>query len=296
MYSIVRFWKDIFYRSNIFLRIIMSLNQKTVLGIPITISNSDDILEEVIQGLNRQRKIPGQVITIFTPNPEIVAYAQNEEKFKEIVVSAQINIPDGWGISWALRRLYDRNVPRLSGVDFMKILCQKSEELGFRIGILGGRSGVALKAKECLLAQFPRLDVETMEIGEIGQPSLKLWRVKEIGVMGGDRGMRVIDDIVEQVMQKNIRIVFVALGFPKQEYVIERIRYQVSGIRRHKPLVLMAVGGSLDYLSGAVPRAPHWLRERGGEWFYRLLREPWRLGRQIRGLGFFWHILRSHVT
>lgn len=272
----------------------MSLKHKAVLGIPITISNSNDILEEILKGLKKQEKSTGYITTIFTPNPEIVAYALHDENFKEVVASAQINIPDGWGISWALRRLYDKNIQRLSGVDFMKNLCQKSEELGFRIGTIGGRAGVALKAKECLLAQFPRLEIEMVETGEIevvvgkeGNRRIRLIRE------GKDDTDHYINAIVEQIIHTDIRILFVALGFPKQEFFIAAIRDRLSAIGHSTPIVLMAVGGSLDYISGTVPRAPLWLRERGGEWAYRLLREPSRFGRQLKGAEFFWRIFRN---
>ena len=40
----------------------------------------------------------------------------------------------------------------------------------------------------------------------------------------------------------------------------------------------IGVGGTLDYLSGRVPRAPEALRSAGLEWAYRLWRQPsrWR--------------------
>ena len=59
------------------------------------------------------------------------------------------------------------------------------------------------------------------------------------------------------------------------------------------PLVLMSVGGTFDYLAGKVPRAPGWMRERGLEWLYRLVREPRRLKRQLRGASFFLEVLRD---
>lgn len=298
----------------------MSLIQKTVLGIPITTPSEEIILEEIEKGLKKSIRGQGsgvrrkeKVITIFTPNPEIVMYAQKDERFKRIVASAQINIPDGWGICWALRRMHLLRANRISGVDFMEHLCQRSEEWGFRVGILGGSQNVALDARECLRSRLPRLEVEVMEAGEIEVSSIRyqvssirsktksasrmipdtqyLIRVKKDGV--DMDGGQYIAEFVKQIEQKDIRILFVALGFPKQEYFIEEIREHLSRSSLNHPVVLMAVGGSLDYISGHVPRAPLWVREHGGEWVWRLIREPWRLGRQIRGAEFFWRVLRS---
>lgn len=288
----------------------MSLDQKTVLGIPITVSKREYVLEEIVKGL---KKVVGRwllvvgkegnVIAIFTPNPEIVMYAQKDQEFKRIVASAQINIPDGWGICWAIRRLFGMNVERISGVDFVRNLCELSKKHAFRIGLLGGRAGVALTAKECLREEFPRLEVEVIEVGEIEvsgirkkeEPTLRMipdtgYRIHVKNAQGKLVGEEYLRQIVEQIQQKDIRILFVALGFPKQEYLIAEIRDQLLEIGYDRPIVLMAVGGALDYISGAVPRAPLWMRERGGEWAYRLLREPSRLGRQVRGAEFFWRI------
>jgi N-acetylglucosaminyldiphosphoundecaprenol N-acetyl-beta-D-mannosaminyltransferase len=43
----------------------------------------------------------------------------------------------------------------------------------------------------------------------------------------------------------------------------------------------MAVGGAFDYISGQIRRAPKWIRDLGFEWFYRLVRQPWRIKRQL---------------
>jgi N-acetylglucosaminyldiphosphoundecaprenol N-acetyl-beta-D-mannosaminyltransferase len=49
-----------------------------------------------------------------------------------------------------------------------------------------------------------------------------------------------------------------------------------SGVR-----LAVGVGGAIDVLGGKVPRAPRWMRQRGLEWLYRLVREPWRWRRQL---------------
>lgn len=116
------------------------------------------------------------------------------------------------------------------------------------------------------------------------------YRIRVINAEGEQDEERYIREIVEQIEQKDIRVLFVALGFPKQEYLIDRIREHLSRSSLKHPVVLMAVGGSLDYISGHVKRAPVWIRDHGGEWIYRLLREPWRMPRQIRGGEFFWRV------
>lgn len=116
--------------------------------------------------------------------------------------------------------------------------------------------------------------------------------------------------LVNEIGNRQTDILFVGLGFPKQEYFIDKLRQYIEEISyRGTPnfdnlpkssysrnlfnhgLIMMAVGGSLDYISGRVPRAPEWMRRKGFEWLFRLVNEPWRLVRQLRGGEFFLKVI-----
>ena len=86
---------------------------------------------------------------------------------------------------------------------------------------------------------------------------------------------------------QNIDILFVAFGAPKQEeWIYENLP--------HLPVkIAMGVGGAFDYLSGEVERAPKFVRLWGFEWLFRLIRQPWRLRRQVALLTFLLLILKE---
>ena len=44
--------------------------------------------------------------------------------------------------------------------------------------------------------------------------------------------------------------------------------------------MVWTVGALFDYVSGRVPRAPHWLADNGLEWIFRLAVEPRRMWRR----------------
>lgn len=65
--------------------------------------------------------------------------------------------------------------------------------------------------------------------------------------------------------------------------------------RRLPVNVVVAEGGSLSFISGAVPRGPRWLRQLGLEWLSRLLRQLWRLSRQLAIPQFVWLVVRERL-
>jgi N-acetylglucosaminyldiphosphoundecaprenol N-acetyl-beta-D-mannosaminyltransferase len=75
-------------------------------------------------------------------------------------------------------------------------------------------------------------------------------------------------------------ILFVAMGAPKQEFFIDFLIQRPT--TKSQRLILVAVGGTFDELSGIVPKTPEWAGRVGLKWLYRLSVEPWRFKRQTR--------------
>lgn len=79
---------------------------------------------------------------------------------------------------------------------------------------------------------------------------------------------------MEDIVTKRPDVVFVAMGSPKQELLMEEMA------ERHKA-VYQGLGGSFDVYTGNVKRAPQWWVRHNLEWAYRLVKEPVRIKRQI---------------
>ena len=281
------------------------MNKKSILGVDITIDSQEDILEEIRKYLQKiigsRSKINSKKIKpfiIFTPNPEIITYAQKDYIFKRIVNSSQINIPDGMGVCWAISWLYGLRIKRLSGVDLMLFLCKIANEKRLTIGLIGGRGGIAVEVLECLRKQYGNLKGWAMDGPEVKITNYKLQITNKFQNPDDQ-----IKQIINKITKEKTGILFVGLGFPKQEYFIDRIQNSPASpgtgraeFRIQKPLVMMVVGGVFDYIAGNIPRAPIWIREVGLEWLYRLIREPMRLGRQIRGAKFFVDVAISRLN
>lgn len=230
-----------------------------VLGITVSNVTKEEALEFIKRGLNKR----GQKIKIFTPNPEILVFTNDHPDFKIVLNSADLALPDALGLIWAAKLLGKNFKERIAGADFMEMLCQEAEKQGFTVGLLGGGAKIAERTAECLLAKYPKLKI--------------VFASSELALKGSTSRVNSID------------LLFVAFGFPKQEQWI------YENLPKVPVKVAMTVGGSFDYISGAVPRAPLFIRKVGLEWLFRLFIQPWRLKRQLALVKFVFLILKEKL-
>jgi len=242
------------------------LKKLSILGVGITNENEDDILKYLLSGLDRY----AESYYIVTPNPEILVYAQAHPHYKKILNEAKIALPDGVGLFLAAGLMGHPLKERITGVDFMEEVCKRCAKWPISVGFLGGRGRVAELTAECLKKRYPWI-----EVGFAGEE----WS------FDGAQDLR--DKGEKKTKRKDIDVLFVAFGHPKQE---EWIYKNLD----HLPVrVAMGVGGAFDYISGQSMRAPYMVRAMGFEWLYRLVREPWRWKRQLALLEFVWLSLRE---
>jgi UDP-N-acetyl-D-mannosaminouronate:lipid I N-acetyl-D-mannosaminouronosyltransferase len=96
----------------------------------------------------------------------------------------------------------------------------------------------------------------------------------------GFEGTRDVARIAQELRESRPSLVFVALGSPRQELLIEELR------AHHPAAFYLGLGGSFDIYSGLKKRAPLWMQRNGLEWTYRFLKEPSRARRETKRLRF----------
>jgi N-acetylglucosaminyldiphosphoundecaprenol N-acetyl-beta-D-mannosaminyltransferase len=94
----------------------------------------------------------------------------------------------------------------------------------------------------------------------------------------------------DDLKDKKVDILFVAFGSPKQEIWLS------ENLKKLPVKVAMGVGGSFDFISGRVSRAPRILRALGLEWLFRLVIQPWRIKRQLSLLAFIFLIFKEKFS
>ena len=208
-----------------------TISSTKILGIKVSTEKRADILKKIIKGLKNSK----EKFYIVTPNPEIIVHGMREKEYEDILNQAQIAIPDGVGVVGAFKLLKKGVLERITGVDLMIDIVRECAKEGLTTGFFGGMSGVAEKTAECLIKSYPNL-----KVGFVGS---------EWGDEGFEKAKKY--QAASRINERPIDILFVALGFPKQEEWI------AANLDKIPVTAAMGVGGSFDYISGNVRRAPH---------------------------------------
>jgi N-acetylglucosaminyldiphosphoundecaprenol N-acetyl-beta-D-mannosaminyltransferase len=216
----------------------------------VTLGEALDRVEELVR--------EGVGGAVFTPNVDHVVLAHESERFRAAYARASLSLVDGMPLLWTARLLGTRLPEKISGSDFVLPLLERAADRGWRVYFLGGAPGVGETARDRVVQRLPKLAVVGIDAPRLGI----------------DDPPEVREPVLTRIRASRPHLVLVALGAPKQELWIDRVRDALA------PSVLLGVGASLDFLAGAVPRAPRWMSETGLEWLYRLGREPSRLWRR----------------
>ena len=220
----------------------------SLLGVRVDRITSEETLELIDRYVAEHK--PHHIVTA---DASMIVMAREDPALAEIMLDADVVTADGAGILWASRRLGIPIASRVSGVDLVERICERSASTGMRVFFLGAAPGVADEAAENLRAKYPGAQIVGTRNGFFSES-------EEFGV-------------VTAVTNAHPDVLLVAFGIPKQEIFIKKYR-DVFGAS-----VLIGIGGSFDIYSGRVKRAPAWMQSTGLEWLYRLYQNPKKIGK-----------------
>jgi N-acetylglucosaminyldiphosphoundecaprenol N-acetyl-beta-D-mannosaminyltransferase len=197
---------------------------------------------------------------IATANVDFLIHAVRDKEMQEILCSCDLVIPDGMPILWGARLLGAALKERVCGVDLVPRLAELSARAGHSMFFLGASEQNSLRAAENLKQRYPGLHIS----GRYSPPVMPLDRMNH-------------EDILRRIDRARPDILLVAMGNPKQEKWLAMHRHRLN------VPVCIGVGGSIDFVAGAVKRAPRWMQASGLEWVYRMQQEPKRLAQRYIG-------------
>ncbi len=212
-------------------------------GVRICTSKKHEILDSLIQTVKS-----GSKKRVTTMNAQIAYYLIYREGYAKAIEDSMV-IPDGIGLSWALRYLKNEKIDRYPGVELVYDICKASKENEYKVFLLGAKKGVAKKAAE----------------------NLKLQTSADIaGYMHGyfEKSSENNSQVCRQIKDSGADILFVGFGAPYQEEWL-RENFENTGAK-----VAIGVGGSIDIYAGEAKRAPKFIQNANLEWLYRILQNP----------------------
>jgi N-acetylglucosaminyldiphosphoundecaprenol N-acetyl-beta-D-mannosaminyltransferase len=188
---------------------------------------------------------------IITANAEIILATQYDEEYFYIINKADLKIPDGSGPQIACAVTGSPTI-RVSGADLTADILKLAHEKNKNVAIFLWKDGLSRSWEV-----YGALDRNFAELQVI---------IKDI-----DRNADVT--YYNDVIEFNPEILFVALGAPWQEKFIYHNLPKIPSVK-----IAIGVGGSFDFLTGKIKRAPKFFRLMGIEWLWRGMMQPsrWR--------------------
>ncbi|ARN74102.1 WecB/TagA/CpsF family glycosyltransferase [Oceanicoccus sagamiensis] len=242
----------------------MNQTRMQVTGVPVDNIDMDGVVDHA------QKMVAGnQQCTIFAMNPEKAVASLDDPELYDCLNSAGLLIADGIGIILASRI---HGVPfksRVPGSELMPRLCEMAAANSYPIFLFGAKEETNKLAAEKLVQTYPGLIIAGRQNGYVDESGMP--------------------DLINTINESGAKLLFVALGSPKQEYWMNQYKAQLD------VLILQGVGGTFDVISGTVKRAPALWRFFHLEWLYRLLSQPRRFIRQSRLPAYVWLVIKSRL-
>lgn len=196
-----------------------------------------------------------QIVTI---NPEMIEMGEKNDELSKILKNAELIIPESFGIKLALK-MRGIKQEQIAGIEFARELINICAENNYPVAFVGAKEDILAKAIENIRNQTPNLNIVYMQDGYYKNE----------------------DNVIEALVSSNPKVVLVALGVPKQEFFINKLKSQKNDI------IAIGIGGSFDVWAGYVQRAPQVWQKLGLEWLYRTIKQPERFKRIFPTLPMF---------
>jgi len=193
---------------------------------------------------------------ICAANVHMVMEAWDDEAFAALMRGADLVVADGRPVWFACRLLSSEPAQHLRGQELMSALCSSAGQRGVPIGLFGSTEETLKDLQAALRAAYPGLEI-ALAVSPPFRPLSEAERAQ----------------LFADLRAAGVRLLFVALGCPKQE------RWMLEN-RARSDCVMVGVGAAFDMLSGRVQPAPVWAQRAGLEWLHRLAAEPQRLWRR----------------
>lgn len=219
-----------------------------ILGVKIDKLTSKEVFEKIEEFL-----LSNKQYCIATLNPEILLEAQKDEEYFYILNNVDLSVVDGIGLKFA-GLATGNNLERIPGADLTENILRIAEIKKLKIAILNWSGGLSKKEdiEKALIKKYSSLKFIAENIERDFTDFAKTESLTSLQKFEPD-------------------ILFVTLGAPYQEKFIYHNLNKIPSVK-----LALGVGGSFDFISGKIKRAPLIFQKLGVEWFWRLIMQSQR--------------------
>jgi UDP-N-acetyl-D-mannosaminouronate:lipid I N-acetyl-D-mannosaminouronosyltransferase len=232
------------------------MNQTTINDLRVFSFSSRD---ELINYVEKEKK------SLIAINAEKILHATDQTRE---LINKNIGYTDGIGAVWALKKKGFKNTIKIPGCELWLDIVAHYQQTG-TFYLVGSTQEVLDKTIEKLKTEFAGINIVGYRNGYIKTEAERKELIETIAALKPD-------------------VVFVAMGSPKQELLMQEMQAV-------HPAIYQGLGGSFDVYVGNVERAPEWWVSHNLEWAYRLVKQPSRIKRQIHLVRFVWLLLWNRI-
>ena len=214
---------------------------------------SETSINEVSAYLNNKDSLK---VAICNTNSVVRSYQDNQ--LRDVINSFDIKTPDGFPVAKSSSILYKNNQGRVDGYNVFLSTIRAGLTKNTSHYFFGSNKHVLNKLEAQLKNMFPDINIK-------GLFSPPLGNYEELAK----------EEYIKNIIKEKPDIVWVSLGFPKQELFIDLLQKKYS-IKSN----LVGVGAVFEWVAGTKIKAPEFIANLGLEWVLRLIQEPKRLLRR----------------
>jgi len=239
----------------------------SILGININLfSNYDETYFTVYHNLLRNQS---HYITV--NNVHTVIEAVKSKKYKNVINSSLISLPDGKPLSIYSKLIGNKNINRIFGPTFFEKTLEWGQKDGFKHYLFGSSEETLKKMLKNIKIKYPNATI----CGYYSPPYKEKFTDEENNLF------------LQNMNESDADIFWISLGAPKQEL------WMYENYKKLNHGVMIGIGAGFSYLAGETKHAPKWMKDFALEWLYRLVQEPKRLWKRylITNSLFIWYCL-----
>ena len=225
-----------------------NFKKQKIINYYVNVITTESLLNEV-----KKFSLSDEGHYICVPAVHQIIESYNDEEFAKVANNADLALPDGRPVYWALKLLNHKDVDHLPGYYVTKKICKFAVDNNFKVGFYGGEVQTLNKCIANLKNEF-----KDLQINYSYSPPFRTLSDEEK------------KEIINNINNSEIKILFVCLGCPKQEY----------WMAEHKKLLSctsIGIGAAIEFIAGTKTLGPKWIHTIGLFWFIRLISEPRRL-------------------